>query len=131
MTMEKENRLIQVIRDPHVVFQEGGYSPRTLYSGYRAVILDEDDGINIISLADGDLDGDVTLKEVFKLCRYEDVEFATKKIIKDSIDAWYKDSHERKVNVTPKENAEWVLDQFRKAKMIDETLYKEILNEYE
>lgn len=129
--MEKEIRIVQVIRDPHVVFLERGNSPRTLYSGYRAVILDEDDRINIISLTDGDIDGDVALNEVFELCQYEDVEYATKKIIKESIEAWWKNAQESKFKITPKNNAEWVLGQFRKAKMIDDTLYREILNEYE
>jgi len=123
------SKVISFIRDPHIVCENKGTAPITLYSGYRVLIQDEDGGIYVRSLTDYDIDGSLDADDILDL-GYKDCEEASKEVIRESIKAWH--SPERNSSSeTLRETAEYVLTDFLRAKMIDQKMFNEILAEYE
>lgn len=125
-----KTKAISFIKDPHVVFTDT--DNRTEYAPYR-LMVEVDDGedsvIIICSVTEIDIDGSLSADEIWTL-NYKECINPTPEVIHASIKAWSAPNNNF-THESTRDTALWVLSQFRRAKMIDEKTFKEILAQYE
>jgi hypothetical protein len=113
-----KSRVIQVLRDPHVVL-ECSEDKATLLCEYRTLIELEGGEVVLISTTADDMKEGYTAEELYGECGHfgKEIEDVTEDCIIDSIEAW-RNADRNTIDEPPAVTAKWVLSQFVKAGMI-------------
>lgn len=127
-----KSRVIQVLRDPHVVV-ECSEDKATLLCEYRTLIEMGNGEVILISATADEMQGGYTAKELYEECGHgrREVEDVTEDSIIDSIEAWRNPSR-NSTDELPIDTAKWVLRQFVKAGMIKmgDELYNNVMKRF-
>lgn len=127
-----KSKVIQVLRDPHVVL-ECFEDRATLLCEYRTLIELEGGEVALISTTADEMQGGYTAEEFYRECGLvrREVEEVTEDCIIDSIEAW-RDPRRNGFDELPIDTAKWVLRQFVKAGMIriGDELYDNVMKHF-
>lgn len=127
-----KSKVIQVLRDPHVVFDS--YEDKaTLLCEYRTLIELKGGEVVLISATADEMQGGYIAEELYEECGHDrrEVEDITADCIIDSIEAWRTPSR-NSTDESPADTAKWVLKQFVITGMIriGDELYDNVMKHF-
>ena len=127
-----KSRVIQVLRDPHVVFDS--YEDKaTLLCEYRTLIELEGGEVVLISATADEMKEGYPAEELWSECGCyrSEVEDVTEDCIINSIEAW-RHANRNSTDESPDDTVKWVLRQFVKAGMINigDELYDNVMKHF-
>ena len=122
-------KVISFVKDPHIVFIDSSTPRPTEFCPCRVMVEDGEGYIYVRSLAESDIEGDLTAEDIINL-DYKECWEVNYGVIMDSIKAWREPGRSDPCE-SELDTALYVLSQFKKANMLTEDLDRRIFEDIE